>query len=202
MTVLLPSTYNGNLYFFHQLMKASKVMIEQHENFVKQSYRNRCTIYGANGKLDLIIPIVKSKTERTKTKTAKIDYSSNWQKIHWRSIESAYRRSPYFEYYEEKLISFYEQKPELLFDYNLSLLQFYLKAFQIDKEIIFTEEYHEKYEDMDDLRNHFDPKKAPEFDHPHYFQCFETKHGFIKNLSILDLLFNCGPQGISYLGGK
>lgn len=177
-------------------------MIEQHENFVKQSYRNRCTIYGANGKLDLIIPIVKSKTERTKTKTAKIDYSSNWQKIHWRSIESAYRRSPYFEYYEEKLISFYEQKPELLFDYNLSLLQFYLKAFQIDKEIIFTEEYHEKYEDMDDLRNHFDPKKAPEFDHPHYFQCFETKHGFIKNLSILDLLFNCGPQGISYLGGK
>lgn len=202
MTVLLPSTYNGNLYFFHQLFTADKIMMEQHENFVKQSYRNRCTIYGANGKLDLIIPIVKSKTERTKTKTAKIDYSGNWQKIHWRSIESAYRRSPYFEYYEDKIISFYEQKYEFLFDFNWALIQFYLKAFQQDKIILLTDEYHDSYSEMIDLRNNFDPRTAPDFNHASYFQCFETKHGFIKNLSILDLLFNCGPQGISYLGSK
>lgn len=202
MKVLLPSTYNGNLFFFHHLFSQNEIVIEKEENFVKQTYRNRCSIYGANGKLDLIIPIIKGKKERNKTSTAQIDNATNWQKLHWRSIESAYRRTAYFEYYEDKIISFYEKEYTSLFEFNLELIHFYLKVFQIDKKIQFTNEYVSNYENTLDLRNSFDPRIKNDFKHENYFQCFESKHGFIENLSILDLLFNCGPQGISYLGSK
>ena len=108
METVFSSVYAGNLDYFSCLLKADKISIDIHENYIKQSFRNRCEIYGANGKLSLIIPTVRK--GNTPQKDVRIDYGQNWQKIHWKSLESSYRSSPYFEFYEDKFIHLYEQK--------------------------------------------------------------------------------------------
>lgn len=199
MKIILPSAYFGNLEYFSKLLQAEEILIEHFEHFIKQTYRNRCEIYGANGKLDLIVPIKRGRTERTVINKAEIDNSSNWQKLHWRSIESGYRRSPYFEYYEDKLQPLFEKKFDLLIDLNLEITQFILKLFKENKNIQFTAEYEKTYSEVKGFRSFFDPKLRENFKHDKYVQVFENKFGFYSNLSVLDLLFNCGPEGISLL---
>jgi len=199
MKILLPTAYFGNIEYFSKLIQNDEIIIEQFENFIKQTYRNRCEIYGANGKLDLIVPIKRSRNERTIIQKAEIDNSARWQTLHWRSIESGYRRSPYFEYYEDKMKILFEKKYDLLIDLNNEITLFILSLFKIDKKISFTSEYEKTYSDILDLRAQFDPKLRTDFSHEKYTQVFENKFEFIPNLSILDLLFNLGPQGISLL---
>jgi hypothetical protein len=199
MKFLIPTTYFGNIEYFSKLLQADEIHIENHEHFIKQTYRNRCEIYGANGKLDLIVPIKRGRTERTIMNKAEIDYTSNWQKLHWRSIESGYRRSPYFEYYEDKFQPFFEKKYDLLIDLNLEIIQFILKLLKENKNIQFTSEYEKSYPNIMDYRSSFEPKLREKFKHDKYVQVFENKFGFYTNLSILDLLFNCGPEGVYQL---
>ena len=199
MKFLIPTTYFGNIEYFSKLLQADEIHIENHEHFIKQTYRNRCEIYGANGKLDLIVPIKRGRPERMMMNKAEIDNTSNWQKLHWRSIESGYRRSPFFEYYENRFQPFFEKKYDLLIDLNLEIIQFILKLLKENKNIQFTSEYEKSYPNIIDYRSSFMPKLREKFKHDKYVQVFENKFGFYTNLSILDLLFNCGPEGVYQL---
>ena len=201
MGVILSSCYAGNIDYFSCIYNSKELLIDVYENYTKQSYRNRCEIYGANGKLSLIIPIVR-KNSRTPLKDVKIDYSQSWQKIHWKSLESSYRSSPYFEFYEDKFIKFYEQKNiQFLLDFNIELHNVFIQLLEIDVKIKFTDSYKEEYKDKIDMRGCFHPKKdtSEYYNEIKYNQVFEEKFGFIPNLSIYDLVFNEGPASIRIL---
>lgn len=200
--VLLTTAYLGPIQYYSKLAHYSKIFIEAHENFVKQSYRNRCNIYGANGVLALSIPVKKEKP-KTKMKDLMIDYDTNWRKQHWKSIESAYRSSPFFEFYEDDFVPFYEKKYKYLLEFNHEIQQVILEHLELEPNIIFTKDYLEKEEiEMVDYREKIHPKKKisdNQFIIKEYTQVFQEKHGFIANLSIIDLLFNEGPNAINIL---
>ena len=201
MKAVFSSLYAGNLDFYSCLLKADQVSIDVHENYVKQSYRNRCEIYGANGKLALIIPITRSSS--TPMKEVKIDYDQNWQKIHWKSLESSYRSSPYFEFYEDKFIHLYEQKNiHYLVDFNMELLNIFLKLLDLEIELSYTDSYEKEIKNKLDLRSLIHPKMGTSqyYNENKYIQVFEEKMGFIPNLSIYDLVFNEGPAAVNILG--
>ena len=201
MKAVFSSLYAGNLDFYSCLLKADQISIDVHENYVKQSYRNRCEIYGANGKLALIIPITRSSSNPMKE--VKIDYDQNWQKIHWKSLESSYRSSPYFEFYEDKFIHLYEQKNiHYLVDFNMELLNIFLKLLDLDIELSYTDSYEKEIKNKLDLRSLIHPKMGTSqyYNENKYIQVFEEKMGFIPNLSIYDLVFNEGPAAVNILG--
>lgn len=197
--ILIPSVYAGNLAYYRQMKGFKNVYVEIHEHYVKQTYRSRCSIYGANGKLDLIIPVEKGKQGHRPMKEVKISYAERWQRIHWKSLESAYRTSPYFEYYEHAIAPFYEKQTEYLVDFNAALNEVLTKLLGLEISPTFTETYLEKPEDFIDLRDLADPTiERPATSVP-YTQVFENKKGFIDNLSVYDLLFNCGPRSLDHL---
>lgn len=195
--MLLSTAYLPPIHYFKKIATSSTVLIEQHEYFVKQTYRNRCTIYGANGVQDLVIPL-ENTHEKTPIHQKKIAYKQNWQLNHWRSIESAYRNSPYFIYYADELHPFYTNKYEFLLEYNNELLKTLLRLLKLKGEIQLTDVYEKNV--AEDLRSAFSPKKPiPQNTAKPYSQVFSEKHGFIPNLSIIDLLFNKGPEAYEYL---
>jgi len=195
--MLLSTAYLPPVEYFQKIASTDKIIIEPHEHFVKQTYRNRCTIYGANGVLALSIPLENTHDKTTITQK-KISYKQNWQKLHWRSIESAYRNSPYYIYYADELKVFYENEFELLIDYNTEQLKVLLKLLKIKTEIAFTEAFEKEVEP--DFRNTISPKTSmEEKNFKPYTQVFSEKHGFKPNLSIIDLLFNKGPETKEFL---
>lgn len=204
-TVLLSTAYLPPVSYFSKFWLYKKVIIEQHEHFVKQSYRNRCSIYGANGKLDLIVPLVHDK-ERTPVVQKRISYAQPWQNLHWKSLQSAYRSSPYFEYFEDEFKKFYSGKPELLSAFNLELIRLVLKLLKKDPEIMLTTAYEKSPEGVDDLRNAIYPRHSftadKNFVVQKYYQVFEAKCGFIADLSIVDLLFNEGLRANEILAAS
>lgn len=166
-------------------------------NYQKQTYRNRCSIYGANGRLNLVIPVQHKKVvAHQKDHEIKIMWEENWQKLHWRSIESAYRSSPFFEFYQDELKESFFKQPEKLSDFNLHLLKTILSLI----EVATTYSFKENYTPLSALEeNLINAKLKPLNSFPVYQQVFAPKHGFISHLSILDLLFNEGPQSLDYL---
>lgn len=191
MSLLLSTAYLPPVTYITRSIKAGSITLDAHEHFVKQSYRSRCSIYGPNGKLDLIVPIVHEKLFTIPVKEVKIANDSRWQTIHWRSLEAAYNNSPYFEFYEDVFRPFYEKKFNYLFDFNLELTRELFKAKRANVEIKITENYIALAENMTDLRNYFHPKmnyETPE----KYHQVFADRHGFIDRLSYIDFLFNEG----------
>lgn len=195
--MLLSTAYLPPISYFRKIARAGSFTIEKHEHFIKQTYRNRCHIYGANGVQSLSIPLVNTH-EKTLITGKKIAYIQNWQQQHWRSLESAYRNSPYFIYYEDALKVFYENKFELLFEYNTELLKALLKLLKITAELSFTADFEKGA--AEDLRNAISPKNmVDENNCLRYTQVFEEKHGFKPDLSIVDLLFNAGPQAADLL---
>lgn len=199
-TVIVAPTYFGNIYYYSVLANYGRVLMDVHEHFVKQSYRTRCTIYGANGKLNLILPLEK-RTKRTPVKEIKISYEENWRKVHWKSLESAYRSSPYFEFYEDDIAPFFEKKYDFLLDMNLDIQATLLDLLGIEPAIVQTESYEKEHPDADDFRDKIHPKTEA-FTHDEYLQVFQEKYGFIGNLSVVDLLFNLGPEAGSFLKGN
>lgn len=198
--VLLPLFYLGPIEYFSEIKAhSSQVHIEKFEHFPKQTYRNRASIHSPNGKLDLTIPIQKGAGVHTKLKDVRISYDADWQRLHWRSLQTSYRSSSYFEYYEDDFAPFYHTKTEFLFDFNLSLFQLCLKLLKLEPAISFTEEYIKSPIEISDLREAISPKKAGNFIARPYFQVFEDGHDFIANLSIVDLLFSQGPQSKQFL---
>lgn len=202
-TAILPSTYLGPVQYFSKLKKYPEVIIEHHEHFPKQTYRNRCEVYSPNGVLTLSVPLVK-RDQRQSTKDIKISYEDHWQKLHWRSIESCYRRSPFFEYFEDDFRPFYEDKKfEYLIDLNEELQQVVLKLLKLKPNYSFTTDYRKSYENADDFRELISPKidlkTDPNFTPHPYMQVFAPRHGFLPNLSIVDLLFNEGSKAAERL---
>lgn len=176
-------------------------LIEGAENYIKQSYRNRCQIAATNGVQTLSIPIENS--GRTFIKDIKISNHGDWQRIHWNSITSAYNSSPFFEYYADDIQPFFEKKERWLFDMNEQIRQTICNLISINPTVIITTEYKKDY-NFYDYRNTIQPKspiidKIEEKIIKPYYQVFNNKHGFLKNLSILDLLFNMGPESVLYL---
>ena len=170
-------------------------LLEKHEHFPKQTYRNRTRISSPNGSLDLYVPVVKGSKVHTVYKDVKISYDFKWQRLHWLSLQNCYRNSVYFEYYEDELAKFYHQNYEFLFDYNLGLFEWVLGKLKKTVDLRFTEEYIKGVDEQLDYRDklHY---KNPGVVYPEkpYFQVFDDRNGFMPNLSILDLLFSQGPQ--------
>ena len=199
---LLPFTIAGNATWFAHYLQHPEVILEVKEHFVKQSFRNRCTVLGANGPLDLIIPIEHGRKEHVPMEDVQIAYHHDWQREHWQSLVSAYRSSPYFEFYEPELEPIWFVKHERLIERNNALLVHLLQLLKEESKHTYSEKYEkEPDEGTLDLRNSIHPKKPwPKVaEYPNYPQVFEDRHPFITNLSVLDLLFNIGPDAAAYL---
>lgn len=198
---LLPMFYLPPVAWFSNVKTFQPdVLIEAEEHFPKQTFRNRANIYSPDGMLSLVVPVVKGSKVHTKVKDVKISYDFRWQRLHWMSLEACYRRSAYFEYYEDAFAPFYQQQYKFLFDFNEELLYLLLKSIKIQVSPQKTDSYQAEYPPgVIDLRNNISSKKEYELEQKPYFQVFEERHGFIKNLSIVDLLFSQGPQTINYL---
>ena len=200
--MLLSIHYLPCVQWFSKLITHDAV-IEQWENYAKGSYRNRCHIIGANGVLPLSIPLGKGKNQQMSIRDVKISYETDWQKTHWQSIQSAYGNAPFFEFYADDLKVHFEEKKESLFDFNLGLIQTILELMGADDSCIsFSDEFVKN--PVADFRNGISPKMNkqiidPHFDAVNYAQVFLEKHGFLGNVSVLDLLFCAGPEGIGVL---
>ncbi len=199
-TAIFPLFYLPPVGYFSLLKQEHhQIKIEEQENFPKQTYRNRASIYSANGKLDITVPIVKGGKNRLRFKDVRISYDFNWQRLHWLSLQSCYRQSAYFEYYEDEFSEFYHKKFNFLFDYNLQLFEWILKKTKLNIDFSVTESYLEPNEVESDYRNAISTKQELIFNAKPYYQVFEDRYNFLSNLSIVDLLFNQGPQTVSYL---
>ena len=186
-------------YFYEMLNHSEQVLIERNEHFPKQTYRNRASIHSANGKLDLVVPVMKGSKNHTQTKDVRISNDFNWQRLHWLSLQTSYRSSAFFEFYEDDFAPFYERKFDFLFEYNQALLNLLIKLLKINIPYQYTASYEKHYEGKDDFRTAILPKIQSSFQTKPYFQVFDDRNGFIPNLSIVDLLFNQGPKSGQFL---
>ena len=194
--MIFPAFYFGPISYFAELIRAEKFWLEAYEHFPKQTYRNRCYIQGANGKLRLAIPTRHDGARILKEILVSDDY--NWQKEHFKSLVSAYKSSPYFEFYEDDLAAVFESKEKYLLDLNLKTIEFISSKLKLDLKLNLTENYETVSGELD-FRNRFNAKEEPKGEFPEYFQVFDEKFDFMPDLSILDLLFNQGPKSTEYL---
>lgn len=200
---LIHPLYFGPIDLFVPIAKASAIRFEINDNYQKQSYRTRQYIYGANGKLLLNIPIKHlGNGQHQLLKEVKIENDFKWQILHWKSLESAYRTSPYFEFFEDDFYPIYHTKFEYLTDFTEAAWKLLLESLGLDLSINYTTVYQESYaptQEILDLRHLAKAKRKPALELNPYIQVFESKKGFLNNLSILDLLFNEGTNSLSYL---
>lgn len=200
MSLFIP-TYFSPISQYSEIVKSNSVVFEMEDNFQKQSYRNRCYIFNSNGKQLLNIPVkdkYKGSSQRKKTKDLLVDNDALWQDHHLKSLQTAYRTSPFYEFYEDDLLSIFTKKYTFIQDVNIDTFLFISDALQISQQYSKTGEYILKTTEKD-LRELSDVKKQPQKLVDNYVQMFDDKHGFIPDLSILDLLFMEGPNAISFL---
>lgn len=206
-TFLFSTAYFAPVQYYAHFRQSCDPVIESHEHYIKQTYRNRCIIGTANGLMPLSLPIDKSNSEKTDIKDVRISDHGHWQHLHWNSIESAYNSSPFFEYYADEIRPFFEKKPGFLFDFNEEIRIKIGEVLEISEKGHYSREYLKKDllpKGCKDFREIIHPKKDwrkvdTAFIAKPYYQVFEYKFGFQPNLSILDLLFNMGPESILYL---
>ncbi len=192
--------YFGSIAQYVAMVQSSAIVFENEDNYQKQTYRNRTYIYGANGKLLLTVPIKHSqKNGRQLYRDIRIENEFTWQQQHWKSLEAAYRTSPFFEYYEDEFAPLFEKKKEFLLDLNYECMQAITDCLQMDFSYTKTTKFQKEPIDIIDARNLINAKKEKTYQLQPYIQVFESKEGFIPNLSILDLLFNEGTNAMSYL---
>ncbi|WP_299819240.1 WbqC family protein [uncultured Pontibacter sp.] len=200
MVLLTETMYNPPVAYFWHALRAEGIQLETHENYVKQSYRNRCHVLTAQGVQPLSIPVLKGNSKaKTLITEIEIDYSQKWHNVHWRTIQAAYGRAPYFEFYSDYIKAVYDRQPKFLFQLNVDLLQLYFKLLKLNKPLHFTDFYSEQpQENVLDLRNKIHPKIYPDNLHVKPYTQVFGKH-FAPELSIIDLLFTQGPASLSYL---
>jgi len=196
--IVLSTAYLAPVEYYSKIAKTETVFIENYDFYQKQTYRNRCCIAAANGTMVLTIPVEKISSEKLVIRDVRISDHDDWQNHHWRSIESAYNSTPFFEYYKDELMPFYEKKWPFLFDFNQEIQKKVLELLGIETLIQLTKEYTGNLdESFLDLREAIHPKKE---NHrgtfKSYYQVFDQRYGFQPNLSIIDLLFNMGNESI------
>jgi hypothetical protein len=200
MNILIHPSYFPSISHFVAIAQSDKVTFEMEDNFQKQTNRNRTYIYSPNGIQLLNIPIKHSNLTHQKTKEIKIEQEFDWQKQHFKSLEAAYRSSPFFEYFEDDLLPIFQKKHTFLMDLNLEAFDIVCKCLRMKLQFDTTSEYFHEIDDQQivDFRYLVNGKKDHSVFEP-YTQVFDDKHGFLNNLSVLDLLFNEGKFAMDYL---
>jgi len=202
---ILSTAYFAPIQYYCKLKQYPEIMIEQWEHYAKQSYRNRCNIYGANGVIALSVPVVKATNKKVLLRDVRISYDTSWQKLHWRGIEAAYKSSPFYEFYIDDLAQFFHKKWNSLLEFNLAIQDEICSMIELDQNYTLTDDFIEiDVQNPDDFRYKMHPKPSKTLDDSffkpqEYTQVFSEKLGFEGNLSILDLIFNLGPESTSYL---
>ena len=198
MKALLSTTYFGPVQWFQKLNRYEEVEIEQWESFQKQTYRNRCLIATTQGVQALTVPVERGSSPLIKD--IRISDHGNWRHLHWNALMSAYGESPFFEYYQDDIRPFFENRWEFLFDFNEEIRMKMCELLDIQPKVGYTKEFTvNKNIDYREAINPKHPQEDPDFEAKPYYQVYQQKHGFLANLSVLDLLFNMGPEGIFFL---
>ncbi len=200
-TAFLSTAYLAPVSYYACLCRYDRIIIEKYCHYVKQTWRNRCMIATTNGLLSLSIPVEKSESPKCFTKDVRIASHGNWQHMHWNAIVSAYNSSPFFEYYEDDFQPFYEKKFKFLFDFNEELREMICRLLDISPQVTYSETFLPVTKN--DYREIIHPKKEQseiaDLSTESYYQVFQQKFGFQSGLSIVDLLFNMGPESIFIL---
>lgn len=196
--ILLSTAYFPPAEYFNLIMNAPGVIIEKEENYIKQTYRNRCRILTANGIQSLSVPVTKVSPKKTRIKDVVIDYSKRWQQVHIRAMISSYNRSPYFQFYFENFEKILLKNHKFLLDLNDSLLYQCLEMLDIKKIVKYTSSYSPEGIAEYDFRYSISPKRNSDYQSKPYIQVFGNNK-FVPGLSILDLIFNIGPESSKYL---
>lgn len=198
MKALFTSLYLAPISYYKQYLSCDEALIEQYNHYEKKTFQNRCEILSANGKIALSIPIEKNSQPKTAFKDVRIAYFTDWQKQHLRAFMSAYQNSPFYEYYIDDFLPLYEKETKYLLDFNMALHSTVMEAIEEVRPTSLTDSFSQDV-DVSDYRFAFTPKsKAKDTTKP-YTQVFSEKMDFVPNLSILDLLFNLGPETELYL---
>lgn len=195
--ILLSTAYFPPAIYFSLIRNSDNVFIEREENYVRQTYRNRCKILTSAGILNLSVPVLKGNVIKAKVRDIRIDYSKRWQQVHLRALTSAYSRSPYFQFYSEPLMNIIQKKQSFLIDLNNELLLQCLGFLDMDKCIDYTSSFLPDTGLSNDYRYRLSPGKHPDITARPYIQVFGNK--FVPGLSILDLIFNLGPEAADYM---
>lgn len=196
--IIIHPSYFPSISHFVAIAKADIVTFEMEDNFQKQTNRNRMYIYSPNGIQLLNVPIKHSRDKHQRIKEVKIENDFDWQKQHFKSLEAAYRTSPFFEYFEDDIVPIFQKKHTFLMDLNLETMSIVSKCLKLEFDYDETAEYFHEVNDKADFRNLINGKKdTSEFES--YTQVFGDKHGYLNNLSVLDLLFNEGRYALDYL---
>lgn len=199
--ILVHLPYFGTVLHFMELVKPAAIYLENEDNYQKQTYRNRTNIYGANGLLSLNIPVKHLNSpgvkQHQKYRDVRIENDFKWQQQHWKSLKAAYQTSPFFEFYEDDLAPLFQNKETFLMDFNYKCFDLVCDCLQLIIPYTKTTEFVKKPVGMIDRRDLINAKKMVEI--LPYPQVFQEKTGFLHNLSILDLLFNEGPNSVNYL---
>ena len=218
MNAILATTYFGPVQWYQKLNRFDGVLMEQHEHFLKQTYRNRCIIATANGLQALTVPVEHS-DDKTTVKDLRISDHNQWRRIHWNALQSAYSESPFFDYYADDIRPFFEKKYEFLIDFNEAIRQTMCELIDIHPHVSYTCSFlspsstdkspssllpplSSQISDFREVIHAKHPLPDPDFEATPYWQVFQHKYGFLPNLSILDLLFCMGPESIFYCHKK
>jgi len=196
--ILIHPSYFPSISHFVAIAKANVVTFEVEDNFQKQTNRNRMYIYSPNGIQLLNVPVKHNKERHQRIKEVKIENDFDWQKQHFKSLEAAYRTSPFFEYFEDDILPIFQKKQNYLMDLNMETMAIVSKCLRLEFDYDETTEYFHEVTDKVDHRNLINGKKDTSIFEP-YTQVFGDKHGYLNNLSILDLLFNEGRYALDYL---
>ena len=203
MVSLLATTYFGPVQWYQKLNQSDRCLIERHDHFIKQTYRNRCVIATTNGLQALTVPIERFEGAHCAMLNIRISDHGSWCHLHWNALQSAYGESPFFEFYADDIRPFFERRWEFLVDFNMEITQKMCELLDIQPHITLTDAYVSADEEgVNDYRDVIRPKNPlpdDRFQPRRYYQVYEQKHGFQPNLSILDLLFNEGPEAVLYL---
>ena len=197
--ILISSAYLPPIEYFSLILKADKVFIEREENYLKQTYRNRCYILSAHGLQILTVPVYLGGLHKTPVKNIRIDYSKRWQQVHSRAIIASYRSSPYFEFYFEDLEKIILKNHEFLLDLNTELTESLQTILGMRKTISYTTIFEPVGEIENDFRYKITPKKESNFASKEYLRVFDSSHKLVHGMSIIDLIFNMGPEAVNYL---
>jgi hypothetical protein len=196
-SIIYPTYFPSIAHFV--ILANSEIIFEDDDNYQKQTYRNRTYLYGPSGKQLLSVPMIHTKSDgHQKFKEVRIENNFNWQKQHWKTLETAYRTSPFFEFYEDEIQPIFEKKHTFLMDLNFETIELVCDCLQFETDYKKTSNY-KILEEVSDYKNLASVKSNDLLNFDNYVQVFSEKYGYINNLSILDLLFNEGTNALTYL---